>query len=140
MTDEKQEPSVSNIKERLSVLETANKFHQESLDEISTTLKRVVETQAMLANQREELIKISDSLHNLTEKVNSHETTLQKYEMKIDHMADRMNTVDDEVEEISKQTQQNTRFVRIATYVVTSIMVPAGLAVFGAAMKYFFGI
>lgn len=121
-----------HIKERLATLEASNRYHKDSLDEISKTLKEVVKIQGMLANQREEMIKISESLNSFGEIIHNQDKLLSNTMMEVHNMKEEIAAIKKELEETKAESTNNSRFVKNASWVLTSILVPLVIAVAAA--------
>ncbi len=129
MTEER---TTDHIKERLATLEAANKYHKDSLDEISKTLKEVVKIQGMLANQREEMLKISESLNSFGDVIHQQDKLLSNTMLEVQSTKNELHQLKDELKECQIKTANNTRFVKNASWVLTSILVPLVIAVVAA--------
>lgn len=119
-----------DMKERIKSLEVSNSFHKESLSEIHSTLNEVVKVQHMLANQREQIIKIADSLENLTSTMHEYDKRLNQYKFTLGEIEKDFGELLVEFNKTKESTEKNSRFVKTAGYVLTGILVPLIIAAF----------
>lgn len=110
------------LRERMAMLEATNSYHQESLKEISASLKEVVRTQHILANQKDEIIKLVDGLRETKEDVASlksyRDTQLVKYEA----MYAKMNEHKMKIRELEESVSQNSHFMKTVTKVSALVL------------------
>lgn len=118
-----------DIKERIKSLEVSNSFHKESLSEINKTLSEVVKVQHMLANQREQIVKIADSLETLTKSMHDYDKRLNQYKFTLSEIEKDFGELLVEFNKTKEKTERNSRFVKTAGYVLTGILVPLVIAV-----------
>lgn len=116
------------IKERLATLEASNRYHKDALDEISKTLKEVVKIQGMLANQREEMLKISESLNSYGDIVHQQDKLISTTIMEVQTSKEEISELKREIKDIQEQSKANTRFVKNASWVLTTILAPLVIA------------
>jgi len=112
------------MKERVRSLEVANEFHKESLADISKTLSEVVKVQTMLANQREQIVKIVESLENITRSMHEYDKRLNQYKFTLDEIEKDFGQLLSEFNKTKEKTERNSRVVKIGGYVLTAILVP----------------
>lgn len=123
------------INERVASLEAANEFNKESLQEISNTLKEVVKTQALLANQRDEMLKIAESIRELSALVHDHDKSMSNISYRTQELEVKVKSLDTGLDETKSEAKSNTKSLRIAVGVLTTIVIPLSIAI----TKNFFG-
>lgn len=116
-------------KERLATLEATIKYHTNSLEEISNTLKEVVKIQSMLANQREEILQMTKSLDWVTEAAYRQDKELSNERIKIDAIRSRLNIAMQENAELSNQVITNSRIIKIFSVIASLIIAPIVVAI-----------
>lgn|SRR5690554_876640 len=112
------------MKERVRSLEVANEFHKDSLADISKTLGEVVKVQTMLANQREQIVKIVESLENITRSMHEYDKRLNQYKFTLDEIEKDFGQLLSEFNKTKEKTERNSRVVKIGGYILTAILVP----------------
>jgi len=112
------------MKERVRSLEVANEFHKDSLADISKTLGEVVKVQTMLANQREQIVKIVESLENITRSMHEYDKRLNQYKFTLDEIEKDFGQLLSEFSKTKEKTERNSRVVKIGGYILTAILVP----------------
>lgn len=118
-----------DINERVASLEVSNTFHTESLVEISNTLKEVVKVQAMLANQREQIVKIVESVESMSKNMHEYDKRLNQYKFTLGEIEKDFDQLLVQFNETKSRSEQNARFVKTAGYVLTGILVPLVITV-----------
>lgn len=124
------------INERVASLEAANEFNKESLQEISATLKEVVKTQSMLANQRDEILKIAESVRKLSNLVHDHDKDIANLTYRLHQAEIEAKQTSELLQQTRDESRANTRILRIAVGVISTAMVPLGIAVFKGMMGW----
>lgn len=122
--------------ERLATVEVSNEFQKATLKEISQTLKGVVETQAKLANQKEELSTLNADLRILRETVARQETEIRLMEMRLLKATKASEDVDAQIEKLKTQAIQTKAFTRQVAWTFTFIVAPIVLWLLHNAYSY----
>lgn len=110
--------------ERLATVEVSNEFQKSTLKEISQTLKGVVETQAKLANQKEEISSMNNDIRVLRSQAAKQETDIRLLEMTLNKTVKSVEDCADEIDKLKVRVGKNETFTRQATYVITAIGIP----------------
>lgn len=117
-------PSDASLRERLASLETENMFNKETLGEISTTLKEVVKTQHILANQKDEIEKVVRIADNNQTRINSLENKMALTDAASLAMHEDIDNLKKTIKLIDEKADKNHRFVSSLTKFLTVIMLP----------------
>lgn len=118
-----------NLRERMASLEATNNFHRETLNDISVSLKEVVKTQHVLANQRDEITKLIKSVADIqTEMINSRQHTFEM-SFKVDEQAKAVRDMTAKYEALATKVGDNSNFVKLSTKIISAIIVPMILAI-----------
>ena len=118
----------SHTKERLATLEAAIKYHSHSLDDISKTLKEVVKIQAMLANQRDEILQMTKSLDWVVESTYRQDKDLSNEKLKIESLRGKLDKAVQENNTLGEQVKTNTRIIKLAIAILVLVVAPSGVA------------
>lgn len=116
--------TIPSMRERMATLEAENAFNRETLTEISGTLKEVVRTQHILANQKDEIDKLvkvtaaaQEDLHTLQQKSIMTEANLQGATKDIDLLQRTVKALEGSVSD-------NHHFVKTMSKVLTVVVTP----------------
>jgi len=124
------------ISERVASLEAANEFNKESLQEISNTLKEVVKTQTLLANQRDELLKISDSVSQIAEMLHRHDKELSNIKYRLAETEKELGRIKDELKATQQEASNNAKTLKIAIGGLTSVVIPTAFMIIKGLMGW----
>jgi uncharacterized coiled-coil protein SlyX len=119
----------SQINERVAVLESVHAHHKDTLDEITSTLKEVVATQALLAQQRADITRLTETLTSVTKMIHEHEKHLSTLTLRFGEIEKAVVEVTKKQEEATLKTRDNSRFVKNFGMFITAVVVPLALAV-----------
>lgn len=117
------------INERIKSLEVSNEYHREALNEISNTLKEVVKIQSMLASQREEIVKIAQSIDSITRSLHDHDIRLGQSKMTLEEIRKDFDQLNSDFNETKQKADNNARFTKLVTGIVTLVGVPLVIAI-----------
>ncbi|MBG24166.1 MAG: hypothetical protein CMF22_12025 [Idiomarinaceae bacterium] len=117
------------INERVAVVESVITHQKDTLDEITSTLKEVVATQALLAQQRADITRLTETLTSVTKMIHEHEKHLSTLTLRFGEIEKAVVEVTKKQEEASIKTRDNSRFVKNFGVFITAVMVPLVIAV-----------
>lgn len=126
MTDYNQS---DKTKERLASLEAVIQYHSNALEEISNTLKEVVKTQAMLANQREEITNITSGLSWASDLLHNHDKELSNRAIAIDVLHKDVDELKETNKELQDQVKANARFIKTVSAIGLAIVAPSAATI-----------
>lgn len=118
-------------KERLASLEASIQYHSNALEETSKTLKEVVKTQAMLANQREEITKITSGLSWASDLLHAHDKELSNRAITIDTLHRDVDELKKANKELREQVKANARFIKTVSTIALAILTPTVATILG---------
>jgi septal ring factor EnvC (AmiA/AmiB activator) len=130
--------SVNAVRERMAAMEATQSFHQESLKEISMSLREVIKTQHTLANQSKEIGSLADTLSRVVSDLKEIEATVGSSNIKAYYLTEKVNNHHILINNLQKQVNENSNFTKFTTKVIGIILIPLVIAVFVEITKLFF--
>lgn len=118
-----------NLRERMASLEATNNFHRETLHEISSSLKEVVKTQHVLANQRDEILKLVKTVSEVQQNMAVYNQETFELKFQVRSNAELVKTLQTQYLAVKKDADNNTHFVKLLTKIFSVIMVPVILSI-----------
>lgn len=124
-----------NLRERMASLEATNNFHRETLNDISSSLKEVVKTQHVLANQRDEILKLVKTVADIQHSMSAYNQDNFEVAFKINSLTAKVASLENGHVEVRKEVTENTHFVKLATKVITVILIPIVVSIINQYLK-----
>lgn len=124
-----------NLRERMASLEATNNFHRETLNDISSSLKEVVKTQHVLANQRDEILKLVRVVAEIQQEMVSYKQDTFEMKYKVKTTLAKVEDMTKRYESMVDKVNTNANFVKNASKVISAIIVPMILAIIMQYLK-----
>lgn len=122
-----------SLRERLASLEATNDFHRETLNDISTSMKEVVKTQHVLANQKDEIHKLVRHMTEVQAELSKTKQDLFEIGFKAQTAAKQISELKSKHDAMANEVESNSFVVKFISIIATTIIVPMAIAI---AMQY----
>lgn len=131
MTDKSESQKIieQNLRERMASLEATNNFHRETLNDISVSLKEVVKTQHVLANQRDEIYKLINVVGEVQKEIVDIKQRSFESSYKVNENREEIAELKVKIKEMNSAVTENTNFVKTVAKIITFIGIPLIIAV-----------
>ena len=117
------------LRERMAALEASNTFHERTLREIGMSLNEVVKTQHLLANQREDIVKLVEEVREIKIQANDFNNYKDLSKFKLESVESSISDLKREQTSIAKKVEKNTSFISTLVKVGGIILAPLIAAV-----------
>lgn len=118
-----------SLRERMATLEATNDFHRETLNDISSSLREVVKTQHVLANQRDEIHKLIKVVSEIQTDMVSFKQNVFEVEYKSQAQTEQIKMLLDRCKRLREEVDANTHFIKTAAKIISAIAIPMILAI-----------
>lgn len=118
-----------SLRERMATLEATNDFHRETLNDISSSLREVVKTQHVLANQRDEIHKLIKVVSEIQTDMASFKQNVFEVEYKSQAQTEQIKMLLDRCKRLREEVDANTHFIKTAAKIISAIAIPMILAI-----------
>lgn len=126
----------NSFRERLASLETSNNHTIQTIREMSASLKEIVKTQHVLANQKEEIIKmvakvsvVEDNVSAIKEEVYHLSTKNELLELKLKQAEEKLTTSSTNASEAKELANRTSNTLKGAIKVITAVIIPLAVGI-----------
>lgn len=136
MSDHDKDP-LSSLPERMAAIEAAHQFHRDTLTELSSSMREVVKTQHVLANQKrdiENLVKSVENLHQSVSEIGNQAKeesfSLRELVARVERGEQKLDTIEQGHNTVVERVEKNANFVWMLTKIASFIAVMVPVVVF----------